>query len=195
MNLKTTGLDENDVDTSYDHRNNLPQELKNKRDEAEKMKEEIAHQWTELSDKEKIKWWNNFSRLLVGEIKMEGTFFKMPLKDMEDYYCTAWNNSKEYQKGERAGLGKCHTKASAIIFALDYCFQAYNKGDALYFFKFTGKFFTITQFQYSHFLKHALIHILSFTKQNHQQQMINLSIQAMIPISTPRIFVLLIKSI
>lgn len=167
-NSKTTGLDENDVDTNYDHRNNLPQHLKNKRDEAEKMKEEVAHQWTELSDEEKFKWWKKFERLLEGEIEMEGKFFKMPLKDMEDYYCTAWNNSKEYQKGERAGLGKCHTKASAIIFALDHCFEAYSKGNVLYFFKFTGEFFTII-LNFNTLLKQALIlHILSFiTTQNH----------------------------
>jgi hypothetical protein len=158
-NLKTTGLDENDVDTSYDHRNNLPQHLKNKRDEAEKMKEEVAPRWATLSNDDKIKWWNNFEGLLEGEIEMEGKFFKMPLKDMEDYYCTEWNNSKKYQKGE---LGKCHTKESAIIFALDHCFEAYSKGNVLYFFKFTGEFFTII-LNFNTPLKQALIlHILSF---------------------------------
>lgn len=147
-NLKTTGLDENDVDYSTHHRNNLPQHLKIKRDEAEKMKRDIARQWSALSDDKKIEWWNKFEHLLEGEINMEGAFFKTPLSEMEEYYENAWKDSKNHQRG---GLGKCHRKESAIIFALDYCFEAYNKGNALYFFKFTGEFFCImiTGFQYT----------------------------------------------
>ena len=122
---------------SSHNRRNLPLKLQQLRTEAEKLKKEIAPKWKELTDEKKLSWWGEFIDLLKGEVDCENKLMRSSTDEIEQYFKTKWENSKGCQEGE---LGKHHSKESAIIFALDKCFEADKKKEIIYFFKFTGEF-------------------------------------------------------
>ena len=132
-NLKTEGLPSNQ---RHDRRN-LPPRLRALRDAAEELKAKIAPKWKDLDDDEKLAWWEKFMELVKGEIALENDLLHIVLDEMEEYYKKEWNNSKKHQKSR---LGLHHEKNSAIIYALDRCFDAYNNNKVIYVFKFTGEF-------------------------------------------------------